>query len=123
MDRQTKYLLVGATLAVLILLGGYVTSIYDNSQLSQLVEKCKADAARTPNGKGLVCDPNILSKLVEDNEIGIQKEIVESLSTSGRTFDNAKITALFIFILFGLPYTWYFLLRRVRELRDAVAGK
>ncbi len=123
MDRQTKYLLVGATLAVCILLGGYVASIYENSQLSSLVEKCRAQAAQAPNGKGLVCEPNVLFKLVGENDIGIQKQIVESLSTSERTFDNAKYIALIVFILFCLPYGWYFLLRRIRELRDAVAGR
>jgi hypothetical protein len=123
MDRQTKYLLVGTTLAVLILTGGYATSVYDNSQLSSLVEKCKSEAAQAPNGKGLVCDPNILTKLVGDDDAGIQKQIVESLSTSGRSFNDAKVIALFVFLLFSSPYAWYFLLRRLREVRDAVTGK
>jgi hypothetical protein len=130
MDRQTKYLWMGITLAVLVLLGGYLTSIYDNSQLSSLVEKCKTETTKSPKGPWLeyqkaplVCDPDTLSKLGVDDVVGIQKQIVESLSTSGRTFNDARVIALFIFLLFGLPYAWYFLLRRIRELRDAFAGK
>lgn len=107
-----------------------MTSIYDNSQLSSLVEKCKAEMVQAPKGPWLdyqkdplVCDPDVLSKLGVDDAVGIQKEIVVSLSKSGRTFDNAKVIALIVFVLFGIPFAWYFLLRRIRELRDAVAGK
>ncbi|HWW07604.1 hypothetical protein [Collimonas sp.] len=130
MDRQTKYLLVGTMLAVLILLGGYLTSIYDNSQLLSLIEKCKTDMTHAEKGPWLeyqkdplVCDPKVLSQLVENDAVGIQKQIVESVSTAGNIFNGAKIIALFVFLLFGSPYAWYFLLRRIRELRDAVAGK
>lgn len=130
MERHTKYFLVGATLASIILLGGYLTSIYDNSQLSSLVAKCKAETAQAPKGPwldfqkaALVCEPDVLSKLGAENAVGIQKEIVVSRSASGRTFNNAKVTALVVFLLFGTPYAWYFLLRRIRELRDAVVGK
>jgi len=130
MDRQTKYLLVGTTLAAIIFVGGYLTSIYDNSQLSLLVEKCKAETAQAPRGPWLnyqkaplVCEPDVLSKLGVDDVGGIQKEIVVSLSASGRNFNNAKVIALSVFLLFGAPYAWYFLLRRIQELRDAVAGK
>lgn len=158
---------MGATLAALILIGGYATLIYDNSQLSSLVEKCKTEAAQAPKSRGLtdeevmaktssrgltdeeviaktssrglsdeeviakapwlkdalVCDPDILSKLRASDEVGIQKQIIESLSTSGHTFNDAKVVALFIFLLFISPYAWYFLLRRIREVRDAIAGK
>lgn len=130
MDRNTQYLVVGATLAASILFGGYLTSIYDNSQLSSLVEKCKAETAQAQKGPWLdyqkaplVCEPDVLSKLGADDAVGIQKEIVVSLSASGRTFNNAKVIALVVFLLFGTPYAWYFLLRRIRELRDAVTGK
>jgi hypothetical protein len=141
MDKQTKYLLVGAILAVLILLGGYATSIYDNSQLSSLVDKCKMEAPQAPKSRGLtdeeviakakapwldsplVCDPDVLSKLRTGDEVGIQKQIIESLSISGHTFNDAKIIALFVFLLFSSPYARYFLLRRIREFRDAVTGK
>jgi hypothetical protein len=33
------------------------------------------------------------------------------------------ITALLVFALFTLPWCWYFFLRRVRELSDAIKGK
>ena len=136
MDRQTKYLSVGVTLAVLLLLGGYATSIYENSQLSSLVEKCKIDDLKsrgllTDEEKAkapwldapLVCDPDALSKSRTGDEVGIQKQIIEFQSTSGHMFNDAKVIALFIFLLFSSPYAWYFLLRRIREVRDAVTGK
>lgn len=101
MEKHTKYLLVGTTLAAIILVGGYLTLIYDNSQLSSLVEKCKAEMAQAPKGPWLayqkaplVCEPDVLSKLGADDAVGIQKEIVLSLSASGRTFSTAKVIAL-----------------------------
>lgn len=141
MDKQTKYLSAGVTLAVLILLGGYATSIYDNSQLSSLVEKCKTEGAQASKSRlltdeeviakakapwldsPLVCDPDVLSKLRTGDEVGIQKQIIESQATSGHMFNDAKFIALFVFLLFSSPYAWYFLLRRIREVRDAVTGK
>ncbi len=173
MDRQTKYLLVGAILTFLILTGGYATSIYDNSQLLSLVEKCKLEAAQAqsreqkqtvtvPANPGktdpvrntqvqpqavtdpeliakldkqlakdnalmleFACDPDRLSKLGSDVEveIPIQKLIIKSMTTSGRIFKDAQVIALFTFLLFGAPFGWYFLLRRIREFRDAIVGK
>lgn len=139
MDIQTKYLSVGVTLSVLLLLGGYATSIYENSQLSSLVKKCKAEGAQASKSRGLltdeekakapwldsplVCDPDALSKLRAGDEVGIQKQIIESQSASGHMLNDAKVIALFIFLLFSSPYAWYFLLRRIREVRDAVTGK
>jgi hypothetical protein len=135
MDRQTKSLLVGTGLALLILIAGYMTSIYDNSQLSSKVEKCKTmnvQAAQAPKNPKLppwavaipmVCEPDSLAKLRVDDAAGIQKQIVEALASSGKTFNYAKIIAPLTFLLFCLPYAWYFLLRRIREFRDAIAGQ
>lgn len=125
MKRQTKYLLIGVMLNVLILLGGYLRSVYDDSQLSSLIDKCNAEAvqAQASNGGRFVCDPYILKNLGVDDNSGIQKTLVESLSKSERSFDEAKFTALLVFLLFGSPYGWYFLLDRIREFSSAVVGK
>jgi hypothetical protein len=140
MNKQTKYLVLGAISAMLILLGGYLTSIYEksyltslNTQFSSLAEKCKAETAniplwaRSPEGPWtkyqkvpVFCDSQVFAKLGGEE---IQKQIDESQSTPDSTFNSAKIIALFVFLLFGAPYAWYFLLRRIRELKDAIAGK
>jgi hypothetical protein len=123
MDKPTKLLFVGAALALLILLGGYLASAHNNSQTASLVEKCKAETAIAPTWAKLVCDPNVISKLGLDDLGGIQKQIMESITSSERTFNNAIIFAISVFLLFGAPFAWYFLLRRIRELREAIAGK
>ncbi|WP_283742705.1 hypothetical protein [Sideroxydans sp. CL21] len=140
MDKQKKYLLLGATLAVLILIGGYLTSIYDryhvaslNGELNTLAEKCKTETAgmplwaRAPEGPWTkyqkipaFCDSQVFTKLGGDE---IQKQLDELQSTSGHAFKNTINIALFVFLLFGAPYVWYFLLRRIRELKDAITGK
>lgn len=130
MDRPTKYLVVGIAIATLICLIGYATSVYENSQVASLVEKCKAEASQAPKGPWLnyqkaplVCDPVILAELGVNDVVGVQKEIVIAWSNSERTFHNAIIVAAIVFGFFAVPYAWYFLLRRIRELRDAIAGR
>ncbi|MGH8120604.1 MAG: hypothetical protein ACRESK_08330 [Gammaproteobacteria bacterium] len=130
MDKPIKFLLTGTSLALLIFIGGYLTSIYDSSQITSLVEKCKTETAEAPKGPWLeyqkaplVCDPGELTRGGLDGVEGIQKEIVAAQLNAGRTFNNAIIVAIIVFVLLSAPYAWYFLLRRIRELRDAIAGK
>jgi len=107
MERPTKFLLLGATPALLICFGGYLASIRDNSQLAALVEKCKAVPAKGGYGEdSLVCDPVDLAR--DPSLVGIQKQIVESQAGSGRTFHNAVMLAVTVFILFSMPAAWYF---------------
>lgn len=179
MDKPTKYLLIGAALATLIFVGGYLTSLRHNFQLTELVEKCKAETALASKGlrqnyqevpltnwesaervekndkgeyraliggswmpvakaqkndKGEfrvkrvdsspdVCDPSKLSRVGLDEIVGIQKQIIHAQASSEHIFTNATIIAFTIFIVLAVPYGWYFFLRRVREIRDAIADK
>jgi predicted PurR-regulated permease PerM len=130
MDKPTKYLATGIVVAVLICIVGYLASIYETSQVTSLVEKCKAEVSQAPKGPWLdyqkaplVCDPTTLAELGVNDVVGIQKEIVTANQNASRVFGNALTIAAIVFILFATPYGWYFLLRRIRELRDAIAGR
>ena len=130
MDKPTRYLIVGFVISTLICTVGYLTSIYEKSQVRSLVEKCNAETSGDPKGPWLnyqkiplVCDPATLSELGVSDPVGIQKEIVAAQSNAGRTFDNAIIVASIVFGIFAIPYSWYFLLCRIRELRDAITGR
>ena len=130
MDKPTKILAAGIVVPVLICIVGYLASVYETSQVTSLVEKCKAEALQAPKGPWLdyqkaqlVCDPTTLAELGVNDVVGIQKEIVTTHQNASRVFSNALTIAAIVFILFAAPYGWYFLLRRIRELRDAIAGR
>lgn len=131
MEKTTKLLLFGASLSLLICLSGYLTSIRDRSQLADLVKTCEAEHLNVPKTATpkfalapLVCDPDeLFVSNVTSPSVGIQKEIVESHSNAGRTFNQSIYIAGIVFVILSIPYAWYFLLRRIRELRNAIAGK
>lgn len=130
MDKPTKYLFAGLALAALICIVGYLASLYENSQLTSLVEKCNAEALQAPKGPWLnyrkaplVCDPADLAGLRVSDVVGVQKEIVVTQLNVGRALNNSLVLAVIVLVLFAAPYAWYFLLRRIRELRDAIAGR
>lgn len=130
MDRPTKYLVAGATIATVIFIAGYVMSVYETSQVTSLLEKCKAETSQAPKGPWLnyqkaplVCDPATLAELGVNDLVGVQKEIAVARSDVKWTFANAIMVAAIVFGLFATPYAWYFLLRRIRELRDAISRR
>ena len=118
---------MGIVLAGITIAGGYLTSLRDESELASLVAKCRSEASAAPKGPWLdyqkaplVCDPIVLSKLTAGDAVGIQREIVESASSSGEIYRISIAVAILLFVGFSLPYAWYFLLRRIRELSGAI---
>ena len=60
---------------------------------------------------------------IESRLTGLQAEILETRHKGESWLDNALTLAGIIALLSAVPYAWYFLLRRIREVRDTVAGK
>ena len=69
----------------------------------------------------LVCEPATLAMLGET--AGLQKVIVGVYWESRRALSETWPIALLVAALFAVPWFWYFLLRRIVELRNAVGGK
>lgn len=68
----------------------------------------------------LVCDPDELST---DTLTGVQAKIV-SAHQATRASQSWPIPAALILLGIGtVPWLWYFLLRRIAELRSAIGGK
>ena len=129
MERPTKFLFLGASLGLLICMGGYLSSIRNESRIADLVKQCETeyiDVSKLTGQKGakapLICDPETLLRDGGFNG-GIQKEIVESWLHRGSTYSESLGIAAGVFIIFSLPYAWYFLLRRIRELGNAITRK
>lgn len=49
----------------------------------------------------------------------IEREIMETYDSAQTAINISAVVALLLLLFSALPFTWYFLLRRIRELRDA----
>ena len=129
MDKATKILLGGIVTAILVVGVGYMNLVKSKSELSDLVAQCQSmnTRASVPKDKDgwesapLVCNPEDLS--IFESQVGIQAKIVDTQRHGEKWFEQAMLVAIGVAILSGIPWAWYFLLRRVRELRDAISGK
>lgn len=132
LDKTTKILLGGIVVAALVVGIGYVASIRANSHVSDLIAQCQAENARSRASKSqdgwentpLICDPKILRTISRNSPtVGIQAQIMDTQGQGERWLEQAITVAIGVLFLSAMPYAWYFLLRRLRELRDAITGK
>lgn len=123
-----RLLAVGAVAAVLIFSAGYSLETYEKSRLPDLMLKCKSVPSATeswepPEVKAERCNPALLAKLDPGKLSSLQREIVDAQSWERQAAVSTLPIAIVVFIILALPFAWYFLLDRVRELRHAITGK
>lgn len=83
-----------------------------------------ARAYKTLRDGPLVCDPVSLQyPRIELRLTPIQDQILESQRGGNSWLEGTLTLAIVVTLISTIPYLWYFLLRRVREVRDAVVGK
>lgn len=128
MSKQAKIFFIGVVVGFIVLAVGYALDRRDQSALDELVAKCKTETIEAPKGPWLkyqvaplVCEPSELIKYTK--LVGVQQEIVQSYWERGNSFFWSQVLAVLLLGVFALPYAWYFLLRRVRELVKAITGK
>ena len=132
MTNQLRYLLFGSVIALVVLCVGFFMNQYLSGEVESLVAQCKvehkkaqADApawAKDP----LVCEVQALASQSPSSGsqlVGIQARIVERHEQAHVWLLRSRLLAAFIFVALALPYSWYFLLRRIAELREAIAGR
>jgi hypothetical protein len=102
------------------------------STIAVLQAKCVAESeenSKSGTGYGhdpLVCEPK---QLASSSDLGgIQKEIAakQTAINDERKYypmELPYLIALGIVLIAALPWSWYFLLRRIRELSDAIRGQ
>lgn len=130
LKKENKILLGGMLIALLILLLDVANTYRLELELDRLQEHCVEERESIDRSKSrfpgkLICDPRDLRSLAsKDNpSVGIQAKVVaayENFLDSKRRFLPLAIA---VFIIGVVPWCWYFLLRRIRELRDAILGK
>jgi hypothetical protein len=117
MTGSAKIFLSGAALAVLVVLAGFANTRRLETRFLDLEVNC----ARDPK---MVCEIDTLIELVKEHPLGgIQAELVAKRNAVVASKAWPLPIAVAIILLSAVPWMWYFFLRRVRELRDAVAGK
>jgi hypothetical protein len=143
MDKPLKILVAGAataaTLAAFCAISNDISTARHEqkiaaleSTIAALQDRCAAESEEnTKSGKGyghdpLVCDPKKLSGYA--GLAGIQKDVANKQNEIDveRQFYSMElpyIIALGIVLITGIPWSWYFLLRRIREISDAVGGR
>lgn len=121
MDRPTKAVIAGVGLAAALVAAGFLDAYRRDRQIADLVAQCEKDRENVERYK-LVCEPHVLVQLDSEGP-GIQGQIIAAQNNANWAFEHFLLAAVVAFVLLALPYAWCFFLRRVRELRDAIAGK
>ena len=133
MEKATKILIGGAILTATVAAGGLANIKRLDSKLRGLEEDCVKMVLASPE-LGIACSEEnfvrrygiaVLEERLKENRPyqSFQLRIVES----ERALRNAQqwwpLLATLIVLVSALPWAWNFLLRRIRELRNAVVGK
>jgi hypothetical protein len=129
MDKPTKILLGGIVCAGMIASGQMFYNRSLENKVNQLKAECiaedMAEREKTPGKGQTVCDAEELEGVVEVKGQGVQAKLVYAYRDLQREKSSSRFF-LFAAVVVGvsaLPWLWYFLLRRIRELRDVIVGK
>jgi len=143
MERPTKILACGALIAGAIIgVNAFDAAGHERRvevlqrRLDEMHSRCiaegeagKASDKWWASSSTLVCDPNELKAAMSTTDlVGIQKELATdeknlSMEMDGQPREWPYALATFIFGFCAIPWIWYFILRRIRELGDAVRGR
>lgn len=131
MDGSVRILIGGLLAGLIVFAAGYAGSIRNDTHLSDLVRQCESENTRPslpPTDPlytaQLVCDPAKLRELSPGSDlVGVQAKIVQAQSKREAWFKWTLAFSVGLILLSGTPYTWYFLLRRIREFAEAIRGK
>ena len=128
MDKPTKIFLGGVICAAIIAAVGFANTHRLESKVRDLEALCVEEGKLGPQEKGwkAACDAEDLAEIERQTGPilkGIAGRVLaarrEALASKGQLFPAAAGVLVFS----GVPWVWYFLLRRIRELRDSISGK
>lgn len=133
LEKPTKLLLYGIVLGIVVLVTGFAVSYYYSSLADDLVTECKNEnkkptLAGAPSwGKDpLLCNLHELESTVTGSNhglVGVQAKMVETHRLVDSWRSRANMLSAVLVGIFALPYGWYFLLHRIKELSNAIFGK
>lgn len=126
MGKPLKIFIFGMFFSGFIVIAGIANVYRLDSKVLKLQELCveKDSTSEYAEFAVMVCDADSLS--ASSNLVGIQFEISEAHREARQFRSWLYIIYIFSFgvvVISVLPLGWYFFLARIRELRDAIAGK
>ncbi len=125
MDKPIKIFFCGIACTVLIAAAGFANTYRLESKLHQLELECVEQGKRDNkfgNLATLLCDAESLVNSSGTSK-GVQAQIVQAQHDVWSSKEWPYVLAFLVFLLSAVPWVWYFLLRRIRELKDAIVGK
>lgn len=133
LSTPTLFVVIGIIISLIIVLLGEFYSYALNQEIKVLVEQCvreneqnKQIHAGTWRGRAdLICDPEDLRGFAvsSKNADSIQAKIASKQLKAKYSKDEFIPFACVVLFLSALPWMWYFLLRRIEELRISIIGK
>ncbi len=133
MDKPAKILIGGIFAGALVYGLGEMNTFRLERKVQELQRACVAATEAETKKQGTLsaltsifsgkatCDPVELAR--SDGYPGIQGQLAAAERDVLRWANWPQISGIAIPLLCSLPWLWYFFLRRIRELREAILGK
>ena len=133
MDKPAKILIGGILAGALVYGLGEMNTFLLERRVQELQRACVAETEAAAKKQGTLsaltsifsgkatCDPVELAR--SDGYPGIQGQLAAAERDVLRWANWPQISGIAIPLLCSLPWLWYFFLRRIRELREAILGK
>jgi hypothetical protein len=133
LDKPAKILIGGIFAGALIYGFGEVNTLRLERRVHELQRACVAETEAEAKKQGawsalanifsakMTCDPVDLAR--SDSYPGIQGQLAAAERDVLRWASWPQISGIAIALMCSLPWLWYFFLRRIRELREAIIGK
>jgi hypothetical protein len=133
LDKPTKVLFTGILVGALVYGLGQMYTHRLERRVQELQRACAAESQAEAKEQGalsaltsifagkLLCDPVELAK--SGDHTGIQRQLAAAELDALRWVHWPLIACIAILLACCLPWLWYFFLRRIRELREAIVGK
>ena len=133
MDKPARILIGGIFAGALVYGLGEMHTFRLERQVQELHRACVAATEAEAKKQGTLsaltsiflgqatCDPVELAR--SDGYPGIQGQLAAAERDVLRWANWPQISGIAIPLLCSLPWLWYFSLRRIRELREAILGK
>jgi hypothetical protein len=133
LDKPAKILFGGIFAGTLIYGLGVMHTSHLERRVQELQKACVAETEAEAKKQGtfsalasmfsgkMTCDPIELVRF--DSYTGIQGQLATAERDLLRWDTWPQVSGIAILLLCSLPWLWYFLLRRIREFREAVLGK
>jgi hypothetical protein len=133
LDKSAKILIGGIIAGALVYGLGEMNTFRLERRVQELERACVAETEAEAKKHGTLsaltsifsgkatCDPVELAR--SDGYPGIQGQLAAAERDVLRWANWPQISGIAIPLLCSLPWLWYFFLRRIRELREAILGK